>query len=172
MCAKLRTVAASNNRDHARNLPSRTLVVTFNRSQVNIGRASTSQSLLLLLARATHMTVLFFTHIPFVVNHTINATLPEREEKYVVISRRKHFASLATTVLAFLFISGSSFATEDMSKAFQASAGCVSTENLDHWSTFRFYHNVMTFHLEKQRPRDSFLKPRTSIAMDQICHVS
>jgi len=44
---KLRTLAASNNRDHARNLSSRTLVVTFNRSQVNISRASTSQSLLL-----------------------------------------------------------------------------------------------------------------------------
>ena len=36
---------------------------------------SCSQSLLLLLARATHMVVLFFTHIPFVVNHTINPTL-------------------------------------------------------------------------------------------------
>jgi len=32
MCTKLRTVAASKNRDHARNLSSRTLVVTFNRS--------------------------------------------------------------------------------------------------------------------------------------------
>ena len=42
-----------------RNLSSRTLVVTFNRSQVNIGRASTSQSLLLLLACATH--IYFFT---------------------------------------------------------------------------------------------------------------
>jgi len=50
MCAKLRTVAASNNRDHA------------------------LQSLLLLLARATYITVLFVTHISFVVNHTINAT--------------------------------------------------------------------------------------------------
>ena len=53
-CAKLRTMAASNNRDHA------------------------SQSLLLLVARATYIMVLFFTHIPFVVNHTINATPPER----------------------------------------------------------------------------------------------
>ena len=50
MCAKLRTVAA---RDHARNLSLHTLVVTFNRSHVNIGRATTSQCLLLLLARAT-----------------------------------------------------------------------------------------------------------------------
>jgi len=39
---------------------------------------SCSQSLLLLVARATHMMVLFFTHILFVVNHTINATPPER----------------------------------------------------------------------------------------------
>jgi len=31
-----------------------------------------------LLARATYKMVLFFTHIPFVVNHTINATPPER----------------------------------------------------------------------------------------------
>ena len=82
MCAKLRTVAASNNRDHARNLSSRTLVIKFNRSHVNIGRATTSQSLLLLLARATHMMVLFFPHIPFVVNHTFNATPPERLQQY------------------------------------------------------------------------------------------
>jgi len=54
MCAKLRTVAASNNRDHA------------------------PQTLLLLLACATYIMVLFFTHIPFVVNHRINATPPER----------------------------------------------------------------------------------------------
>jgi len=34
---------------------------------------------LLLLVRAPHICmVLFFTHIPFVVNHTFNATLPER----------------------------------------------------------------------------------------------
>jgi len=82
MCAKLRTVAASNNRDHARNLSLRTLVVTFNRSHVNISRATPAQSLLLLLARGTHMMVLFFTHIPFTVNHTINATPPERLQQY------------------------------------------------------------------------------------------
>jgi len=82
ICAKLRTVAASNNRDHARKLSSRTLVIKFNRSHVNIGRAFTSQSLLLLLARATHMMVLFFTHIPFVVNHTFNAIPPERLQQY------------------------------------------------------------------------------------------
>jgi len=31
---------------------------------------------LLLLARATYIMVFLFTHIPFVVNHTINATPP------------------------------------------------------------------------------------------------
>jgi len=44
---------------------------------------SCSQSLLLLLARATHIMVLFFTHIPFVVNHAINATPPERFQHYL-----------------------------------------------------------------------------------------
>jgi len=58
MCTKLRMVAASKNRDHA------------------------PQSLLLLLARATYTMVLFFMHIPFVVNHTINATPPERLQQY------------------------------------------------------------------------------------------
>ena len=82
MRAKLPTVAASNNRDHACNLSSRTLVIMFNRSHVNIGRATKSQSLLLLLARATYIMVLFFTHIPFMVNHTINATPPERLQQY------------------------------------------------------------------------------------------
>jgi len=37
-----------------------------------------SQSLLLLLVRATYIMVLFVTHIPFVVNQTINAMPPER----------------------------------------------------------------------------------------------
>jgi len=39
---------------------------------------------LLLLVRATYCIcmVLFFTHIPFVVNHTINATPPERLQQY------------------------------------------------------------------------------------------
>jgi len=57
MCTKLRTVAASNNRDHS------------------------PQSLLLLLARA-YIMVLFFTHIPFVVNHTINAMALERLQQH------------------------------------------------------------------------------------------
>jgi len=58
MWAKLRTVAVSNNRDHARNL-----------------------SYYCLLAPHICM-VLFFTLIPFVVNHTINATPPERLQQY------------------------------------------------------------------------------------------
>jgi len=61
MCAKLRTVAASNNRDHA------------------------SQSLLLLLACLTYIMVLFFAHIPFVLNHTINATPPERLQQHPLL---------------------------------------------------------------------------------------
>jgi len=65
-----------------RNLSSRTLVIMFNRSHVNFGRATTSQSLLLLLAHATYIMVLFFTHIPFVVNHTINATPPEKLQQH------------------------------------------------------------------------------------------
>jgi len=66
MCAKLRTVVASNNRDHA------------------------PQSLLLLLARATYIMVLFFTHIPFVVNHTINATPPERLQQHPLLFTTNH----------------------------------------------------------------------------------
>ena len=56
----------------------RTLVVTFNDSQVNIGRSSTPRSLFHCLFAPHICMVLFFTHIPFVVNHTINATPPER----------------------------------------------------------------------------------------------
>ena len=76
MCAKLRTVAASNNTDHARNLSSRTLVM-FNRSHVKISRATTSRSLAIACPRCTHV-FSFFAHIPFMVIHTINATPPER----------------------------------------------------------------------------------------------
>ena len=50
---------------------------------------SCSQSLLLLLARATYIMVLFFTHIPFVVNHTINATPLGRLQHYHS-NRREH----------------------------------------------------------------------------------
>ena len=54
MCAKLHTVAASNNRIH---MP---------------------WSLYYCLFAPVLSMVLFFTHIPFVVNHTFNATPPER----------------------------------------------------------------------------------------------
>jgi len=55
---KASTVAASDNWDHA------------------------SQSLFLLLPRATYIMVLFFKQIPFVVNHTINAMPRERLQKH------------------------------------------------------------------------------------------
>jgi len=57
-CAKLRTAAASNNRDHA------------------------SQSLIISCSRHAYI-LLFFAHIPFVVNHTINATPPERLQQNI-----------------------------------------------------------------------------------------
>ena len=56
---------------------------------------SCSQSLLLLFARATYMMVLFFTHILFVVNHTINATPPERLQHHEDMTVNKF--SLPTT---------------------------------------------------------------------------
>jgi len=37
---------------------------------------------LLLLVRDTYMWVLFFAHIPFVVNYTFNATLTETSQQY------------------------------------------------------------------------------------------
>ena len=46
---------------------------------------SCSQSLLLLLARATYIMVLFFTHLPFVVNCTINATPPKRLQQHSLL---------------------------------------------------------------------------------------
>jgi len=59
MCAKLRTMAASNNRPHA----PRSLY-------------------LLLLVRATYIRVLFFAHIPFVVNRAFSATPTERLQQH------------------------------------------------------------------------------------------
>jgi len=58
ICAKLRSVAASNNRVH---MP---------------------WSLCYCLLAPHICTVLFFSHIPFVMNHTINATPPERLQQY------------------------------------------------------------------------------------------
>ena len=59
-----------------------TPVIMFNRSHVNIGRASTPRSLFYCLFVPHICMVLFFTHIPFVVNHTINAALPERLQQW------------------------------------------------------------------------------------------
>jgi len=64
---------------------------------------------LLLLVRTTYSIcmVLFFTHIPFVVNHTINATPPERlqQYQYVVLNVKsltgKQFQSLCIGLPAF-----------------------------------------------------------------------
>ena len=44
-------MAASNNRDHARNLITHTLVIMFNHSHTNISRAITSQSLFIACSR-------------------------------------------------------------------------------------------------------------------------
>ena len=61
ICAKLRTVAASNNRVH---MPWSLYYCLF----------------------APHICMmLFFTHIPFVVNHTINATPPERLQQHSLL---------------------------------------------------------------------------------------
>ena len=57
MCAKLHTVAASNNRDH----PTRSLYYSL---------------------FGPHTYIFVLHHIPFMVNHTINATPPERLQHY------------------------------------------------------------------------------------------
>ena len=66
ICAKLRTVAASNNRVHM------------------------SWSLYYCLFAPHICMVLFFTHIPFVVNHTINETPPERMQQYLPLCTGYH----------------------------------------------------------------------------------
>jgi len=62
-----------------------TLVIMFNRSHVNIGRASTPRSLFYCFFAPHISIVLFFTHIPFVVNHTIKATPPERLQQHPLL---------------------------------------------------------------------------------------
>ena len=57
---------------------SRMLVVTFHRSHARIIRDYMPRSLYYCFFAPDICMVLFFTHIPFVVNHTINATPPER----------------------------------------------------------------------------------------------
>ena len=69
ICAKLRTVAASNNRDHSRNLSYYCLL-------------------------AAYIMALFFTHIPLVVNHTIIATPPERLQQALGQERRAKIAKI------------------------------------------------------------------------------
>ena len=63
----------------------RMLVVTFNGSQVSIGRASTPRSLYYCLFTPHICMVLFFTHIPSMVNRTINATPPERLQQHPLL---------------------------------------------------------------------------------------
>ena len=64
----------------------RTLVITFNSSQVSIGRACTPRSLYYwLFTPRIYIVVIFFAHIPFVVNHTINTTPPERLQQYHIL---------------------------------------------------------------------------------------
>ena len=92
----------------------RTLVVAFNSSQVNIGRASTPRSLFYCLF-APHICIicmaLFFTHIPFVVNHTTNATPPERLQQQQLLvynipvtfgmcANHTHFIFMSKTLLS------------------------------------------------------------------------
>jgi len=87
MCAKLRTVAASNNRDHP------TISLSSSRSGRTINCSPGSQALLevthhdhsiwvtlLLLVRTTH--IYFCSSRTSVVNHTINVTPPERLQHY------------------------------------------------------------------------------------------
>ena len=88
-CAKCHTVAATNNRDQQRrSLSSSPLATTINcssGSQALLEVTHQDHSIgitLLFLVRATYIMVLFFTHIPLVVNHTINATPAERLQHY------------------------------------------------------------------------------------------
>jgi len=45
---------------------------------------------LLLFAHATYIMVLFFTHIPFMVIHTINTTPPERLQQHPLFFTTNH----------------------------------------------------------------------------------
>jgi len=81
-CAKLHTVAASNNRDHKITFVV-TIVSTINCSLASRGSWEVAHqdhsigSTLLLLVRATYIWVLFFMHISFAVNRTFNVTPTE-----------------------------------------------------------------------------------------------
>jgi len=81
-----------------------TLDTMFNRSHVKIGRASMPQSLFYCLFAPHICMVLFFTHIPFLVNHTINATPPERLQQYHLCKgRQKIFYAGYISVLHLLY---------------------------------------------------------------------
>ena len=115
MCAELRTMAASNNRDHPRSLSSSLLASTINCSpgsqallevthqDHSIGitlrvRYCYVQSLVSpeitrhdhsFIACSRHIHIfLFFAHIPFVMNHAINATPPERLQQHPLLFTR------------------------------------------------------------------------------------
>jgi len=66
MCAKLRTVVASNNRDH----PTRSLYYCLFAPRIDI--------------------FVLGVHIPFVVSHTINATPPERLQQHPLLFTTNH----------------------------------------------------------------------------------
>jgi len=74
-------VAASNNRHHpTRSLSSSPLASTINCSQASQALLEVTHQdhsigiTLLLFVRATYILVLFFAHIPFVVNRTFNVS--------------------------------------------------------------------------------------------------
>ena len=84
MCAKRHTMAASNNRDH---MPWSLFVYASHYVQsftcLYHQRLHPTITFLLLVC-ATYIWVSYFTHIPFMVNRTFNATLTERLQQYDV----------------------------------------------------------------------------------------
>ena len=99
MRAKLRTAAASNNRDHARNLSLRTLVIKFNRSHVTIGRASTTQSLLLLPTGTTIRNKVQAAFLPAFLSRVFQLATKYR------ISTIETIASVIRYILTFIPVS-------------------------------------------------------------------
>ena len=88
-CTKLHTLAASNNRDHVTGslslLPSGSTINCSPGSQALLEVTHQDHSIgiiLLLLFRDTYIWVLFFAHIPFVVNHTFNTMPMERLQQH------------------------------------------------------------------------------------------
>jgi len=93
--AKLRTEAASNNRDHPmRSLSSLALASTINCSPgsqalLEVTQQDHSNGITLACSRHTDIFV-FFAYISFVVNHTINATPPERLQQHPLLFTTNH----------------------------------------------------------------------------------